>query len=68
MNQTLKVNGMMCEGCEQSIKKALEDINGIKEVKASHITGEVKIIFEKEININMIKNIIEELGYEIDGN
>ena len=40
---TIKVKGMMCEGCENRIKNALGEIEGIKEVEANHNTGLVKI-------------------------
>ena len=40
---TIKVKGMMCEGCENRIKNALGEVEGIKEVEANHNTGLVKI-------------------------
>ena len=40
---SLKVNGMMCSGCENRVKNSLKTIEGINEVEADHTTGLVKI-------------------------
>ena len=45
----LKVEGMMCTGCENRIQNAVKNMNGIKSVKADHTTGTVKIEAEKRI-------------------
>ena len=44
MNEiNLNVEGMMCGGCEKRIENALGDIKGVKNVKANHEEGTVKI-------------------------
>lgn len=66
MNEiTLNVEGMMCGGCEKRIENALGDIKGIKEVKANHEEGTVKIESKKEIDMNVVKEKIENLGFEV---
>ena len=32
----LKVNGMVCTGCENRVKNALMNIEGVKKVSADH--------------------------------
>lgn len=64
----LKVNGMHCEGCEKRIKSALSEINGVSEVVASYVEGTVKIKMNKDIDIQEIKEIIDDLGFEIEEN
>ena len=59
---TLNVDGMHCEGCENRIKKALNN-KGIEDVKASHHDGNV--IIKTNNDINEIKEIIEDLGFKI---
>jgi len=61
---TIKVNGMMCNGCENRVKNALSNLAGIESVEATHTEGIVKIISNKEINIDVIKAKIEDLGFE----
>lgn len=64
----LKVNGMHCEGCEKRIKNALSEINGVSEVVASYVEGTVKIKMNKDIDIQEIKENIDDLGFEIEEN
>ena len=64
----LKVTGMHCEGCENRIKNALNSMEEIIEVKANHIDGMVYIKANKDINMEKIKEILDDLGFEIEGN
>ena len=56
----LKVEGMMCTGCENRIQNAVKNMNGIKSVKADHTTGTVKIEAEDGIEESKIKEKIED--------
>ena len=64
-NIEFKVNGMMCEGCENRVKNVIKEIEGIIDVKADHKAGIVEIITEKEIDKNIVKEAIENIGYEV---
>lgn len=61
----LKVEGMHCTGCENRVKNALETIEGIEEVKADHTLGEVVVSVSKEVSMDEIKSVIEDLGFEV---
>lgn len=61
----LKVEGMMCEGCENRIKNSLKNLEGIEEVIANHNENSVKVTLKEDIDESNIKKIIEELGFEI---
>lgn len=66
MNEiSLKVKGMMCRGCENRIKNALGNIEGIEKVTANHTTGEVIINCNNTIDKKIIEETIEDIGYEI---
>lgn len=62
---TLNVNGMMCGGCENRVKNVLKEIDGIEDVTADHNTGIVTIVSNKEISMEIIKETIEDIGYEV---
>ena len=64
-NIELKVQGMSCSGCEKRVENALNTIAGILEVKANHNENLVKINMDKDIEIDEIKETIEDLGYEV---
>lgn len=60
----LKVKGMACGGCENRIQNAIKNMEGIEEVVANHKEGTVTIV-AKEIDINVIKEKIEDLGFDV---
>lgn len=62
---TLNVRGMMCEGCENRVKNALKNIQGVETVDADFKTGKVVITANEEVNPEQFKEIIEDIGYEV---
>ena len=64
----LRVNGMTCEGCENTISKSVGSLDGIKKVSASHIDSTTLVVYDSSlININMIGEKIDEIGYKVNG-
>lgn len=61
----LNVNGMVCGGCEKRVVNSLSTIDGVKEVIANHNEGTVVIKSDEKIDINIIKEKIEDLGFEV---
>ena len=50
MRETIiNVKGMVCGGCENRIKNALEEIKGVEKVEADYKTGIVKILANENI-------------------
>lgn len=69
MNEiNLKTKGMMCEGCENRVKNALKNIEGVEKVTADHVTGNVNIICNEVLDKKIIEETIQDIGYEIVGN
>ena len=63
----IKVKGMVCEGCENRVKNALSTIDGVESVEASHKTGTVTVILNKEIERSVVEEKINDLGFETEG-
>ncbi len=61
----LKVEGMMCEGCENRIKNALQSIEGVKSVVANHNTKNVIVTLNEKIEKNLLKERIEDIGFDV---
>lgn len=61
----LKINGMMCEGCENRVKNRLMQESGVEKVEADHNTGKVTIYSNEVLKNEEIENIIIDLGYEV---
>ena len=63
----IRVNGMMCAHCEAHVKKALEAVEGIDNVIASHEDNLVIITNTKDVDEAVIKAAVEDAGYEYAG-
>lgn len=61
----LKVNGMVCHGCEKRIQNVLESIDEVKSVTANYESGIVTVIFTNELAESVILTKIQNLGFEI---
>lgn len=61
----MKVEGMVCGGCENRVKNALKLVEGVKEVEANHVEGIVKVSAAEEVKEKELKEKIEDLGFEV---
>lgn len=61
----MKVKGMVCGGCENRVKNALSDVNGVKSVEASFETGVVKVIADESVSSEIIENTVNDIGFEV---
>lgn len=61
------VEGMMCENCENHVKKALESLPFIKEAKADHTTGRVSITYSSQPDEAAMKEALAKADYEYKG-
>ena len=68
MKETIiKVQGMVCGGCENRVKNALKNIVGVDEVIADHNKNIVKVITSGSVSEDKMKDIIENLDFEVIG-
>ena len=57
---------MTCGGCENAVRKALQQLEGVEEVSASHDANLVGVSYDTEkVTRAMVKEKIEALGYEV---
>lgn len=61
----IKVQGMVCNGCENRVQNALKNIDGVENVVADHTTGTVTITSNNEISEDVLEEKIEDLGFEV---
>lgn len=61
-----KVSGMDCSGCSSQIVKAVEQVDGVKQIEADHVTGAVKVSiedrFDDKVKTDEIKDLIAGLS------
>lgn len=61
----IKVEGMVCGGCEKRVENALTALEGINKVKANHKKGTVEIYTENQLDEKIIKDKIEDIGFSV---
>ena len=67
--ETIKVEGMTCQHCVQTITEALNDITGLNTVNVDLVNKEVSVKFnENETKLKKIFDKIIEVGFELPNN
>jgi copper ion binding protein len=60
----LKIEGMSCQHCVMSVKKAVENIIGVTSAEIS--IGKAKVAFDgSKTNRNEIAKAVEDAGYKV---
>ena len=67
MKETVKINGMMCNHCEATVKKSLEALDGVDEAVVSHESGTAVLSLSKAVADEDIKKAITDKDYEFVG-
>jgi copper ion binding protein len=65
MASALKVKGMSCQHCVMSVTKALNQLDGVKNVQVDLAKGEVRFDNTKSITSDQIQKAITDAGYEV---
>ena len=65
MTKTLNIKGMMCPHCEGTVKKALEEIDGVISADVSHKTGTAIVTLEFDVSESILKKAVTDKGYEV---
>lgn len=60
----IKVEGMHCNHCKKKVETALKDL-GLKGVKIDLETGIITYKPNKKVNLELIKETISQLGYQV---
>lgn len=61
----IKVEGMVCNGCENRVQNVIKQIEGVEKVIANHKEGTVTITAKQEIDREIIKEKIEDIGFNV---
>ena len=63
----IRISGMSCTGCENRVENVLKNVENVESVNANYNTGIVEIETNdiKNLDIDVIKEILEDLGYDI---
>ena len=64
MKKTLLVEGMSCGHCENAVKNAVGELEGVSSVKVDLQAKKVEVE-GSELEDNIIKEAIEDAGYDV---
>ena len=64
--RTLHITGMMCEHCENRVKKSLEALEGVEEAVVSSDEGTAVVRLSAPVQVDILKNAVSEAGYTLD--
>lgn len=63
----INVDGMSCVHCAKKVQQSIKNIENVKEVKVDLDKKKVIIISTKQLDINNVKKVIEDLDYKFLG-
>ncbi|MBW2330043.1 MAG: heavy-metal-associated domain-containing protein [Deltaproteobacteria bacterium] len=62
---TIKIKGMSCSHCVMAVTKALNEVEGIQNVKVDLAKGEAAFDEGKPVDMDLVKKGIKKAGYEV---
>jgi copper chaperone CopZ len=64
----IRIEGMHCHKCEQSIQRTLMSLPGVHEVEVDFPTGQASILFDRSaVTVKQLMDSINDAGYHATG-
>jgi copper chaperone len=63
--KTIKIKGMTCNHCVMAVTRALEKIDGVKNVKIDLTKAEAAFDEIKPVEMEVVKEQIRKAGYDV---
>ena len=61
----VSVKGMSCQHCVNAVTKALEQVEGVKNVEVSLEKGEARYDEDKPVDRKAVRKAVQNAGYEV---
>lgn len=65
MTKIINIEGMTCGHCKMNVEKALQNVDGVKEVEVDLEKKVATVTLEKEVQDDVLKQVVEEAGYTV---
>lgn len=62
---TIKIKGMSCDHCVRTVTRALNEVEGVKNVKVDLTGGKATFDEVRPVDPELIRQIIQKSGYEV---
>ena len=64
----IRIEGMHCHKCEQSIQKTLSQFPGVYEVEVDFNSGQASVLFDRgSVTIKQLMDSVNQAGYRATG-
>jgi copper chaperone CopZ len=67
MREEIKIEGMSCQHCVAAVKKALESMKGLTEVRVELDPGQASFSRSDTVSLDQVKRTVEDAGYRVVG-
>ncbi len=61
----LNIEGMSCMHCVKKVETALNAVKGVKSVKVNLENKTAEVTLKEDIDIEILKKVVEDAGYEV---
>lgn len=65
MEKTMNIEGMMCGHCEATVKKALEEVQGVESAEVSHEANKAVVTLSGDVSDDVLKQAVEAKDYKV---
>ncbi|MFO8069035.1 MAG: heavy metal-associated domain-containing protein [Alkalibacterium sp.] len=66
MNYHVKVEGMSCNGCANSVKAAFSNIEGVSQVDVDLVEKEATLAASKELTKQQLEDALADTSYTVE--
>ena len=64
----IKIEGMHCHKCEQTIQKALSQHPGVHEVEVDFNSGQASVLYDRDaLSVAQLMEVVNAVGYRATG-
>jgi copper chaperone CopZ len=64
----VRIEGMHCHKCEQTIQKALTRLPGVHEVEVDFNSKQASVLYDQaQVNVKTLTDAVTETGYRVTG-
>ena len=64
----IRIEGMHCHKCEQTIRKAISSHDGVREAEVDFASGQASVLFDKTaVTIKQLMESVNQAGYRATG-
>jgi copper chaperone CopZ len=64
----IRIEGMHCHKCEQTIQRSLKRLPGVSEVEVDFPTSQASVLFDPaQVNISDLMHAVTQAGYKAAG-